>query len=62
MNQYLASYLKNGNLFETEVQANTNYKAREKVAIRFNIPIKFEIGTPYMNEDNHVSAVVKVNV
>ena len=62
MNQYLVSYLKNGDLFETVVKANTNYEAREKIAILFNIPIKFEIGTHYMNEDNHVSAVVEINM
>lgn len=62
MNRYLVSYLKNGELFETVVRANTNYEAREETAIRFNIPIKFEVGTGYMNEDNHVSAVVAINM
>lgn len=60
MNIYYVSYLKNGDLFETTTKANTANEAREKIAIRFNIPIKFEIGTIYMNEDNHVGAVIQI--
>lgn len=60
MNIYYVSYLKNGDLFETTTKANTANEAREKIAIRFNIPIKFEIGTAYMNEDNHVGAVIQI--
>lgn len=60
MNTYYVSYLKNGELFETTTNANTAYEAREKIAITFNIPLKFEIGTGYVNEDNHVSAVKQI--
>ena len=60
MNIYYVSYLKNGDLFETTTKANTADEAREKIAIRFNIPRKFEVGTAYMNENNHVSAVIQM--
>ncbi len=59
-NIYYVSYLKNGDLFETTTEANTADEAREEIAIRFNIPRKFEIGTVYMNENNHVSAVIQI--
>jgi len=60
MNSYIVSYLKNSELFETTTKATTLDDAREKIATRFNIPKKFEIGTIYMNEDNHVSSVIQI--
>lgn len=60
MNIYYVSYLKNGDLFETKIKANSADEARETIAIRFNIPRKFEIGTAYINENNHVNSVIKV--
>ena len=60
MNNYLVSFCKNGELFESIVTAKTADEARETTAIRFKIPIKFEVGSQYMNEDNYVSAVIKI--
>ena len=60
MNNYNVRYLKNGECFEIIVKANTADEAREKSAIKFNIPLKFEIETPYMNEYNHVSSVLLI--
>lgn len=62
MNIYYVSFLKNGDLFETVVKANTADEAREGIAIKYNIPKKFEVGTHYMNEDNHVGAVMQIQM
>ena len=61
MNVYMVSFLKKGELRETTIRADTADDARNKIAERFNIPTKFEFGTWYMNENNHVSAVIQIS-
>lgn len=57
--------MKQGELFETVVIANSSDEARGLIANKYNIPFNFELkGEAEMNtylENNHVGAVVLVN-
>ena len=60
MKTFLINYLKNGDLYETYVKANTNDEARNIIAVKYHIHHKFEIGTIYTNEQNYVSSVIEM--
>jgi len=61
MKKYLVSFLKNDELFNSVIPAMSKDQARQIIAAKHNIPIKFEVGTIYENESNHVSAVIELN-
>lgn len=64
MKNYLVSFIKNGELFESVVTANKADDARNFVANKESIPFNFEIkGDGYCstyNENNHVAAVIEL--
>ncbi|RHB41803.1 hypothetical protein DW886_14695 [Enterocloster aldenensis] len=65
MKRYIVSFMKQGELFETVVIANSSDEARGFIANKYNIPFNFELkGEAKMNtylENNHVGAVILVN-
>ena len=60
MKEYLVRFLKNGELFESIVTVKSAYRAREIIAFEYGIPIKFEIGSGYENDRNHVGSVIEL--
>lgn len=65
MKRYLVSFMKQGELFEAVVRANSSDEARRFIANKYNIPFTFELkGEAERNtylENNHVGATILVN-
>lgn len=57
MKRFLVNFMKDGELFETIILANTSEEARNYVSIKQGIPTHFEIGI-HENIYRHVGAVI----